>query len=207
MYARVTRVKFDPARTDAVVEQLKSQMLPLFEQQRGYLGTISIANRETGEGATTTFWDTLENLKASEPEVFAARDKFAAEQATEILSFHRCEVAVAERKADPKAGAHLRVVTLRGAGASKLEALAKRFREEVAPVALAQPGGRSATLMIDRENEIAFGISAYDTASDRDAAGAALNPKRDVVVRELGLEAETEHAETTYADLKAPVQA
>ena len=49
MYARLTQIKADPARTDELVEQLKAELIPVFEKQPGYLGTISSADRSASE--------------------------------------------------------------------------------------------------------------------------------------------------------------
>jgi heme-degrading monooxygenase HmoA len=205
MYARVTRVKADPGKTDELVNQLKLQMLPVFEKQRGYLGTISSANRETGQGATTTYWDSMENLKASEAAIFAARDKFASDQGAQIVSFHRCEVVVQERKADAAAGKYVRVTALQGIDPSKLEDGIKRFRDEVAPLAIGQPGCRAAVLLVDRENNAAFAVSAWETAAQREASDKVLGPQRAEAAAAMNAKAETMLAETTYADLKTPV--
>jgi len=206
MYARVTRVKSDPGRVDELVQQLKTQMIPVFEQQKGYLGVLSSADRQTGQGATSTFWDSMENLKASEAAIFAARDKFAAEQGAEVISFHRVEILVREGPFDPKVGNHIRVVTLSGVEPGKVDGLVERFRKDIAPALRAQPGNRAAILQVDRDNNLAFGVSAFETAEQRDAAGKALDDLRDETSAKLGLKVEsTMHAETTLAEIKAPV--
>lgn len=208
MYARVTRVKGDPAKLDQTVERLKTELIPIFEQQPGYLGVISVANRETGEGATTTYWDSMENLKASEGAIFAARDKFTADQGAELLSFHRCEVAVVERKegAGPRAGAFVRATTLSGGDPARLDDGIQRFREQVAPLALSQPGCLASVLLVDRENNVSFAVSSWETAEQREAADSVLSPKREEAASTSGGQARTQLAETTYADLKVPVQ-
>src|SRR5215472_1925262 len=128
MYARITRTKSDPSRIDTLVQQQRAQMIPVFKAQPGYLGVISTANRESGEGATTTYWDTMENLKASEAAIFAARDKFAAEQGAEVQSVHRCEIVSRETKSQPRAGTHVRVATLMGVDDSNEAELTKRHK-------------------------------------------------------------------------------
>lgn len=207
MYARVTRIKADPARADFLVEQLKAQMLPVFEQQPGYLGTVSVANRETGEGATTTYWDSMENLRASEGAIFAARDKFSAEQGTEVLSVHRCEIVSRSAKGQPRAGSHQRVATLRGVDASNRSELIERHRTVIAPFALEQPGALASILLIDDENGLAMAVSSYETAAQRDAAAAAIDARIAQQPSGLQLERTTMSSETTYADLAVPVTA
>jgi len=174
MYARVTRIKGDPARTDEAIEQLKAQLVPLFKQQTGYLGVIAVGNRETGEAATTTYWDSMANLKASEGALFAARDKLVGERGGELLSFHRCEVAFSERKAAPKAGTFLRAVTLSGITEAKRDQMIERHKVVIAPELLKQPGAIASVLMLDYENGIGFAVSSFESAAQRDAAIEAM---------------------------------
>lgn len=201
MYARVTRVKADPAAIDRQVEQMKAQMLPVFKQQPGYIGAISIANRETGEGATTTYWDSMEHLKASEAAIFAARDKFAAEQGAEIVSVHRCELAVSERKAEPRAGTHLRAVTLRGLDGDKIERVIDRHSKVVAPFVLQQPGCLASLLMVDRENGLAFAISTWESAAKLEAASPAIQAHLDANPSGFDVQTERQTADTTFVEL------
>ena len=205
MYARLTQIKADPARTDELVEQLKAEMLPVFEKQPGYLGTISSADRSTGLGAVATYWDSMENLRASEAAIFAARDQFTQQHGSETISFHRCEIPVQESRKAPYAGQFTRATVIVGGDPSKIDEGIRRYRDEVAPLVLSQPGAEAAVLLVDRENNISFAISAWDSAEHREAAAAVLAPKREEAAQLSGGQAQTMHAETTYADLKMPV--
>jgi heme-degrading monooxygenase HmoA len=205
MFARITQIKADPARTDELVDQLKTEMIPVFEKQPGYLGVISSADRSTGLGAVTTYWDSMENLKASEAAIFAARDQFSSQHDMQTISFHRCEIPVQESRSAPRVGQHVRATAVMGGDPAKIDEGIKRYREEVAPLILSLPGAEAAVLLVDRENNISFAISAWDSAEHRDASEAALAPKRQEAAETAGGQAQTMHAETTYADLKMPV--
>lgn len=205
MYARVTRVKSDPARIDDLADELKAQMVPVFEQQKGYLGVVTGANRETGEGATTTYWDSMENLKASEAAIFAARDKFSQEHGAEILGFHRCEVVTMEQAGAPTLPGFNRVVTVSGGDPAKIDEAIRVFRDDALPIGKTQPGFRAAILMVDRENSIAFAVSAWDSKEHRDASDAALAPKRAAAAQAAGGQANVMLTEVTHIDLKLPV--
>ena len=205
MYARVTRVKGDPAKIDQQVEQVKAQLVPVFKQQGGYLGVISVANRETGEGATTTYWDSLESMKASQAAIFAARDKFAAEQGAEILSVHNCEIAFSDRKATPHAGTHVRVVTLTGITPANRAQVTERHRTLIAPEVLKQPGALASLLMLDLDSDTAFAVSSWETAAQRDAAAPHMQEFAAALPTDLGItRTGATDAETTHADLPVP---
>lgn len=204
MYARITRTKADPARLDDVVGALRDQLVPLFKQQRGYLGAVSIANRETGEGATTTYWDSWDNLKASEAAIFAARDKFAQDQSAEIVSFHRCEVPVLERAKAPEAGTFVRATVIANIPADRMEAGIASFRDHAMPAARSQPGFRGAVLAVDRENGTAFATSSWDTAEQREASDTAVRDSRSQAAQELGGSVVIQLGEVTFAELTVP---
>jgi hypothetical protein len=146
----------------------------------------------------------MENLRASEAAVFAARDQFSTQHDMQTISFHRCEIPVQESRVAPHTGQHVRATVVMGGDPSKIDQAITRYRDEVAPLVLSQPGAQAAILLVDRENNVSFAISAWDTAEHRDAAENALAPKRQEAAEAVGGQAQTMHAETTYADLKMP---
>ena len=67
MYARVTTFPgLAPERIKATLEQFKEKHLPLFEQQPGYRGVWAGVDYTGGRAIAVTYWDSLENLHASD---------------------------------------------------------------------------------------------------------------------------------------------
>ena len=67
MYARVTTFPgLAPERIKATLEQFKEQHLPLLEQQPGYRGVWAGVDYTGGRAIAVTYWDSLENLHASD---------------------------------------------------------------------------------------------------------------------------------------------
>lgn len=56
--ARVTRTRIDPSTMDQAVEICRSSIVPVAEQQSGFLGLLMLGDRETGKGVTLSFWAT-----------------------------------------------------------------------------------------------------------------------------------------------------
>ena len=65
MYARVTLVKSDPSKLDAAIANFKAKVVPASRKGSGYAGAFLLINRETGEGAGGTYWESLESLNAA----------------------------------------------------------------------------------------------------------------------------------------------
>jgi heme-degrading monooxygenase HmoA len=67
MYARVTTFPgLAPERIKATLEQFKEKHLPLLEQQPGYRGVWAGVDYTGGRAIAVTYWDSLENLHASD---------------------------------------------------------------------------------------------------------------------------------------------
>ena len=67
MYARVTTFPgLAPERIKATLEQFKEQHLPMLEQQPGYRGVWAGVDYTGGRAIAVTYWDSLENLHASD---------------------------------------------------------------------------------------------------------------------------------------------
>ena len=65
MFARVSRIQASP---DAVELSIRSveQTTPALRQLRGFKHGYALTDRDTGRILTITFWETLEDLRASE---------------------------------------------------------------------------------------------------------------------------------------------
>jgi len=67
MHARVTHFPgLAPERIKATLEHFKEENLPKFEQAPGYLGMWAGVDFTGGRAIAVTYWDSLENLRASD---------------------------------------------------------------------------------------------------------------------------------------------
>jgi hypothetical protein len=67
MHARVTTFPgLAPERIKATLEHFREENLPKFEQAPGYLGMWAGVDFTGGRAIAVTYWDTIENLHASD---------------------------------------------------------------------------------------------------------------------------------------------
>jgi Antibiotic biosynthesis monooxygenase len=64
MYARITPMRFDPAREVEVLRLAEEQTLPVTRRLPGFRHYFATGDRATGRGYTITVWDTAEQAEA-----------------------------------------------------------------------------------------------------------------------------------------------
>lgn len=95
MHARLTTIQMDPDRVDQAISQLEEEDLPTFEKIDGYRGFTAFVDRPSGRVLGVSYWDSKEQMQASEDEVRDARQR-AAETggSTSEPAIERFEVAL-----------------------------------------------------------------------------------------------------------------
>ena len=77
MHARLSRFAgLPPERLDQTVDEFREQQLPELERQAGYKGVVVMLNRSSGQAAALSFWESEDDLRASDK--LAARAREAA---------------------------------------------------------------------------------------------------------------------------------
>jgi heme-degrading monooxygenase HmoA len=75
MHARVTTIEIDPARADEVVRQLEEREIPGWRDLDGFRGFTLFIDRSTGKGIGTSYWESQEEMDASEDKVVDSRQR------------------------------------------------------------------------------------------------------------------------------------
>ena len=79
MYARLSRFAGLPTeRIDQTVREFEQQELPNLEQQQGFEGVVVMVDRGEGKAAAMTFWESLDDLRASDRIADRAREAAVA---------------------------------------------------------------------------------------------------------------------------------
>ena len=74
MYARMSRIAgLPPERIAEAQRYFEQQELPALEGQKGYSGVLVMVDRGDGRATAITFWETLDDLKASDSAADQAR--------------------------------------------------------------------------------------------------------------------------------------
>jgi hypothetical protein len=79
MHARLSRFAgLPPERLDQTVDEFREQQLPELERQAGYKGVVVMLNRNAGQAAALSFWESEADLRASDRVAARAREAAVA---------------------------------------------------------------------------------------------------------------------------------
>ena|SRR5947209_5603135 len=97
MHARVSSYQSPPEQlTDAVVENVKANLMPRVFEMDGNRGAIYLMDRATGKSMTITLWESAEAMRASEERGNQVRGDAAQTTSANVESVERFEAPVAE---------------------------------------------------------------------------------------------------------------
>ena len=77
MHARLNTLQMDPGRIDDAMRQLEEEDIPRFREIDGFRGFTVRADRSRGQVVATSYWDSEEQMRASEEAVKDARQRAA----------------------------------------------------------------------------------------------------------------------------------
>lgn len=77
MHARVTTLQLQPDRIDEVISRLEEEDLPSWRELDGFRGFTLFADRSGGTVIGTSYWDSEEQMRASEEAVKSGRQRAA----------------------------------------------------------------------------------------------------------------------------------
>jgi len=97
MHARVSTYQSPPEQlTDAIVDNMKANILPRVFEMDGNRGAIFLIDRETGKHLSITLWESAEAMRASEEKANQVRGDAAQTTSGNVRNVERFEVSVAE---------------------------------------------------------------------------------------------------------------
>ena len=96
MFARVSKLQGPPEMIDQAVQYANENILPRAKQMKGWKGALSLGDRSSGEGLLVTFWETEEDMRASEGQGAQLRQQSADQSGGSVGETARYEVLVDE---------------------------------------------------------------------------------------------------------------
>ena len=66
MFARIVTVQINNDMLDEAIKYYKENMIPAAKSQKGYQSGYLLTKRKTGKGISVAFWDSEEDIIASE---------------------------------------------------------------------------------------------------------------------------------------------
>jgi heme-degrading monooxygenase HmoA len=97
MYARVSTFEGPPDQIDEGQRYMREEIMPkAFQDDEGFKGVLSLADRQSGKTLTITFWESEETMRATEEEANRLRSELAQAGGETIAGVERYEVGVFE---------------------------------------------------------------------------------------------------------------
>jgi heme-degrading monooxygenase HmoA len=207
MFVRLTAVRTDPSKIDLGIATFKDQVVPTIRSVPGYAGAGLLLDRETGEGAGVTYWETLAHLNAAEQIGQQARRQSSEAMGGEVIDVDRFELVLADRAADPTAPSFARVNQLYG-DPGRLEEGIAFVRDRVLPNLTKQRGYQSLLVGVNRMTGRVIVTSNWRTAEDRAASDAAVAGQRGEAARILRAnQVDVILFEVAFIEIKQPTRA
>jgi|GEM_PF-5759820 len=204
MYARVTLVKSDPAKLDAAIANFKEQVVPASRKAPGYAGSFLLINRESGEGAGGTYWESLDAMNAAEDIGLEARRQSIKSLGTEVLDVDRFEIFLADRKGEPVAPMFARQTQIY-ANTEKINDAIEFTRTSVQANVAAQIGYRSLIGGVNRMTGRVFVTSNWESAEARIASSDAVSGQRKEAAQIAGAStARVDEWEVAFVEITQP---
>ena len=66
MNARTGRVSFSPTKADDVVNHVRENIVPKYEEREGFKGFTLLMDRSSGQGIGISFWEDEEAMRATD---------------------------------------------------------------------------------------------------------------------------------------------
>jgi heme-degrading monooxygenase HmoA len=179
MFARLTWSKFTTPepQIEAGVSTFREKILPSLETQAGFLGAVVLANAETNEGMSGTYWQTAENLSASEEVAAAGRAAAAQARGLEIKDIDRFEILLQDRAMPVSSGTFVRMNDLQQSS-TQIDATVAFLRDTAVPAVKSLQGYRAMLIFANRESGRVLVVSVWETAADREASEAVTSGLR-----------------------------
>ena len=100
MHARLSTFEGSPDQTpdqiDESLRQVREELLPQAKQLDGFKGAIILADRQSGNSRSITFWESEEAMRASEEAANRLREESAEAGGETIVGVERYEVGLFE---------------------------------------------------------------------------------------------------------------
>jgi heme-degrading monooxygenase HmoA len=164
---------------DGGMDYVRSSVLPMIRQQKGYQGLTASVDRSTGDVTILSVWETEADRAASESALSKARD-----EGTGIiggtLRVELCEELVRELAKPPQVGCALMVIPF-SMDPKKIDENLTFFKNEVVPQIKAAPGFCALRNMVNRSTGEGYVGTIWENQAAMEAQRDASQARRDTV--------------------------
>jgi hypothetical protein len=185
VFARISYFKGTTQQIDAAIALIRDRLEPSLRTQSGFMGNVTVVDRSTGEGLSTTLWNTLADMSAAEEMGIAARTEATERAGVQLTDVDRFEVILQDRAAPSAAGTCTRTTELRGSP-DKIDATAAYMKEKGISLLRPRQGYRGMLVMANRATGRIRITSAWSTAAERDNTAGVPGGIREEVAQIAG---------------------
>jgi hypothetical protein len=185
VFVRISFFKGTGPQLDAAIDLIRDRIDPSFRTQAGYLGAVTLIDRESGQGAAGTYWETAADMSAAEDMAVAGRGEASERAGIQLTDVDRFERILADRVGEPEQGGFARTTELRGSP-DKIGAVLALAQEKGIPLLRSRTGYRAMVISANRATGRILASSIWQTAADRDATEQNLSGIRDELALAAG---------------------
>jgi heme-degrading monooxygenase HmoA len=172
VYMRLTRVRSSPDEIEQTITDFTGELMPVARRAMGYAGAAIYVNRETGQAAGVTFWESAQALVASELMSISTRTQATESTGIEIVDVVRFQILLTDRAQRPRTPAFTRIDN-GFMPPERLEDFADFIRDDVTPGLRRRKGYIWMTTAVDRTTGVVAVISNWETKEDREAGDSS----------------------------------
>ncbi len=97
MFARVSTLQGKPEELDKEIETVRNIVIPKARTLKGLKGFRLLVDRKSGKSIGVSFWETEEDIKASEQTADQLRSTASESAKAKIISVERYEIVIDEK--------------------------------------------------------------------------------------------------------------
>jgi predicted ester cyclase len=185
VFARISYFKGTRQQIDAAVDIIRDRIEPSLRTRAGFLGSVTGVDRDSGEGLSSTFWETGAEMGAADQMGVAARSETAERTGVQLTDVDRFEVLLQDRVEPSQVGTYIRTTELQGAP-DKIDAAAAFMRDKGIDLLRSRQGYRGMLVMANRASGRIRITSAWSSAAERDSTDALPSNTREEVAQVAG---------------------
>jgi heme-degrading monooxygenase HmoA len=97
MFARISTLQGKPEDLEKEIQAVRNVVVPRARSLKGFKGFRMLVDRSSGKSIGVSFWETEQDMKASEQTANQIREETAQSSGAKITSVERFEIVVDEK--------------------------------------------------------------------------------------------------------------
>lgn len=97
MFARISTLQGKPEDLEKEIQTVRNVVVPRARSLKGFKGFRMLVDRSSGKSIGASFWETEQDMKASEQAANEIREETARSSGAKIASVERFEIVVDEK--------------------------------------------------------------------------------------------------------------